>query len=80
MSLAGIANRGFGPLYVDDQQCNQQAYYLIAGTLAKAYAVSLSVVRVRLIGLGLLNDNASPLFRRLGIAEARIFRELPLWR
>ena len=51
-----IKNRGFGALYVDDQRCNMVNYYAVVNSLRFKYNVSVSVVKFRLEGLGLLND------------------------
>jgi Zn-dependent peptidase ImmA (M78 family) len=52
----GIKDRGFGLLYLDEQECNKEAYYHLTDILKSKYKVSRSVVRIRLKKLGLLND------------------------
>lgn len=54
-SLA-LRNKGFGPLYVDDQPCNIQSYRAILGALTDKYQVSHLAAAIRLEGLGLLRD------------------------
>jgi Zn-dependent peptidase ImmA (M78 family) len=51
-----ISDRGFGPLYVDDQRCNQQNLGFVTGKLMDQYGVSRSAATIRLVGLGLLKD------------------------
>jgi hypothetical protein len=50
----GIANRGFGALYVDDQHCNQQHYLKVTHELMGHYGVSRAAASIRLESLGLL--------------------------
>lgn len=52
----GIANKGFGPLYVDDQPCNLQNFDAVTGRLMQKYGVSRTAVKIRLESLGLLRD------------------------
>ena len=54
-----IRDKGFGPLYVDDQQCNINSYRLVTGALMTRYAVSRETTRIRLEGLGLVQDRRS---------------------
>jgi hypothetical protein len=51
-----ISNRGFGPLYLDDQPCNLQSFDSVTGGLIQRYGVSRSAVKIRLESLGLLRD------------------------
>jgi len=51
-----IANKGFGPLYVDDQPCNLQNFQQVTGQLMKGYGVSQTAVKIRLESIGLLCD------------------------
>lgn len=51
-----IPNRGFGPLYVDDQLCNLQNFDAVTSGLMQRYGVSRSAVKIRLESLGLLRD------------------------
>ena len=53
----GIANRGFGSLFLDSQPCNAKAFYSIATQLMLEYQVSKTAVRIRLERLGLLVDH-----------------------
>lgn len=52
----GIRDRGFGPLYVDSQDCNLRSYHLVTSTLMNQYKVSRISATIRLEGLGLLRD------------------------
>ena len=50
----GLYDKGFGPLYVDAQECNVNNYYAVTACLMKQFGVSRSAVAVRLAGLKLL--------------------------
>jgi len=52
----GVQDRGFGKLYVDEQDCNQQSYYLVTSQLSSMYKVSRKVVEMRLKNLELMVD------------------------
>lgn len=52
----GIRDRGFGPLYVDEQRTNLSSFYTLTDRLRGTFDVSREAVRIRLIQLGLLND------------------------
>lgn len=51
-----IANKGFGPLYLDDQLCNYQNYQNVTAELMSYYGVSRAAATIRLASLGLLRD------------------------
>ena len=51
-----IADRGFGPLYVDDQPCNLQNFEYVTGHLKQKYGVSRNAAKIRLESMGLLRD------------------------
>ncbi len=51
-----IADRGFGPLYVDDQPCNLNNFAQVTGRLMTIYGVSRTAVKIRLESIGLLRD------------------------
>lgn len=51
-----IADKGFGPLYVDDQPCNLQNFDAVTGKLMQKYGVSRAAAKIRLESLGLLRD------------------------
>jgi Zn-dependent peptidase ImmA (M78 family) len=51
-----IADKGFGPLYVDDQPCNLQSFATVTGHLMEKYGVSRTAVKIRLESMGLLRD------------------------
>jgi Zn-dependent peptidase ImmA (M78 family) len=52
----GISDRGFGPLFLDDQPCNLKNYALISGLLMDTYGVSRTALKIRLESMGLLRD------------------------
>lgn len=54
LAVNGIADRGFGSLFLDDQSCNAKAFYNVATQLMLEYQVSKTAVRIRLERLGLL--------------------------
>ena len=51
-----IADKGFGPLYVDDQPCNLQNFDAMTGKLMQKYGVSRVAAKIRLESMGLLRD------------------------
>ncbi|TSD61488.1 ImmA/IrrE family metallo-endopeptidase [Variovorax sp. KBS0712] len=51
-----ISDRGYGPLYVDDQPCNLQNFDAVVGHLMQRYGVSRSAAQIRLESMGLLHD------------------------
>jgi len=52
----GLSNRGYGLIYLDNQKCNLDTFYQITSPLMKNFQVSRSVVKLRLISLGFLNE------------------------
>jgi len=54
--VLGIADKGFGPLYVDDQPCNLQNFDFVTGRMVQKYGVSHTAAKIRLQSLGLLWD------------------------
>lgn len=52
----GLRDRGFGPLYVDEQRTNLKNFYALTHDLMARFNVSRESARLRLIELGLLND------------------------
>lgn len=54
----GLADRGHGYLYLDDQICNLENYYKVTTYLMKIFKVSRQAVKYRLLNLGLLNDRS----------------------
>lgn len=62
----------FGPLFVDNQRCNLENYYQVMGALRWDYGVSRSVVRLRLIGLGLMKEQQ----RWSGAIGGRVFESI----
>ena len=51
-----IEDRGFGPLYVDDQPCNLKNFKMVTGRLMQKYGVSRVAAKIRLESMGLLCD------------------------
>jgi Zn-dependent peptidase ImmA (M78 family) len=51
-----IADKGFGPLYVDNQPCNLQNFAAVTGRLMQKYGVSRAAAKIRLESMGLLRD------------------------
>jgi hypothetical protein len=51
-----IRNRGYGPLYVDNNPWNVQNFYNLTGVLMQLYQVSRKAVAIRLETLSMLND------------------------
>lgn len=51
-----IADKGFGPLYVDNQPCNLRNFNAVTGHLMQKYGVSRSAAKIRLESMGLLRD------------------------
>lgn len=59
MRLLDVSDRGFGPLYVDNQDCNLQTFRHVTGQLMQRYGVSHAAATIRLESLGLLKDARS---------------------
>lgn len=55
----GLSNRGFGVLYLDQQKCNQDAYYSVTSPLMSRYKVSRKAIKIRLKKLGFINEPSS---------------------
>ncbi|WP_288432195.1 ImmA/IrrE family metallo-endopeptidase [uncultured Acinetobacter sp.] len=53
LNYYGIKNRGFSPLFIDNQPCNIDNYFKIIIPLAKYFNVSQETIKIRLEGLGL---------------------------
>lgn len=51
-----LHDKGFGPLYVDTQECNVSNFMSVTNRLMKFYGTSRAAVSIRLKGLGLLRD------------------------
>ncbi len=51
-----VKNRGFGVIYLDEQQCNKNIFYKISTSLMLRFNVSRTVVKIRLKKLGLINE------------------------
>lgn len=55
----GLSNRGFGVLYLDQQKCNQDAYYSVTSPLINCYKASRKAIKIRLKKLGIINEPSS---------------------
>jgi Zn-dependent peptidase ImmA (M78 family) len=51
-----LYDKGYGILYVDNQQCNQDTYYRVTGELMRVYGVSRIAIKIRLKELGFLKE------------------------
>lgn|GEM_PF-247505 len=56
LRLRGVQNKGFGPLFVDRQECNLNTYYGVTAQLMMQFGASRAAVTIRLAGMGLIND------------------------
>lgn len=54
--LQELSDRGYGLLYLDDQKCNIDSFYKVTAPLMKEFQVSRSVIKLRLLKLGFLNE------------------------
>jgi len=54
--LQELSDRGYGLLYLDDQKCNIDTFYKVTAPLVKEFQVSRSVIKLRLLKLGFLNQ------------------------
>ena len=71
-----IPNKGHGALYVDNQACNLNNFYLVTGPLMRQFHVSRQAVTYRLIDLGLIHDDRdTSIGRFLSGAIDHLFRE-----
>lgn len=52
----GLHDKGFGPLFVDAQECNVGNYLAVTGQLMTQFGVSRAAVSIRLAGLRLVKD------------------------
>lgn len=52
----GLGNKGFGVLFLDNQQCNLESFYSITNALKEKYQVSREAITLRLVKLGVLRD------------------------
>jgi Zn-dependent peptidase ImmA (M78 family) len=60
LQIRGIQNKGFGPLFVDTQECNLNNYYGVTARLMTQFGASRAAVTIRLAGMGLINDARKP--------------------
>ncbi len=56
LQIRGVKNKGFGPLFVDTQECNLNNYYGVTAQLMTQFGASRAAVAIRLAGMGLIND------------------------
>ena len=54
-----LVDKGFGLIFLDNQQCNVSEYYNVTMPLIHAFKVSRSVVKIRLKKMGFLNEDDS---------------------
>lgn len=50
-----ITNKGFGMIYLDEQDCNIQNFMKISQSLSAKYSVSMEALKIRLQGLNILH-------------------------
>ena len=51
-----LSDRGHGLIYLDDQRCNVDTFHRVTAPLMKMFQVSRTVVKLRLMKLGFLNE------------------------
>ena len=51
-----LSDHGYGLLYLDNQRCNIDTFYRVTAPLMSEFQVSRTVVKLRLIKLGFLNE------------------------
>ncbi|MCI5196604.1 MAG: ImmA/IrrE family metallo-endopeptidase [Candidatus Electrothrix sp. AW5] len=56
LAVHNLSDRGYGLFYLDNQRCNINAFYSITSALMKKFYVSRSVIKIRLLKLGYLNE------------------------
>lgn len=59
-----LVDRGYGPLYLDGQQCNMNSFNAVTSPITSEFQVSRSVVKIRLKQLGLLTEREP--YKRIG--------------
>jgi Zn-dependent peptidase ImmA (M78 family) len=59
MRTLEIEDKGFGPLYLDDQPCNFHNFEMVTTRIMQTYGVSRAAVKIRLESMGLLHDARS---------------------
>jgi Zn-dependent peptidase ImmA (M78 family) len=71
LRLRGLHDKGFGPLFVDTQECNLNNYHAVTARLMKRFGVSRQAVAIRLTGLKLLKDvrQAKPYVLRMAALD-----------
>lgn len=55
--IHGLSDRGHGLLYLDEQKCNIDTFYKVSAPLVNKFQVSRTVVKLRLMKLGFLNES-----------------------
>lgn len=56
VAALNIEDRGYGPLFVDEQRCNVDNFMTVTNSLKQRYGVSRSAIAIRLKSLNLLRD------------------------
>ena len=51
-----LSDRGYGLLYLDNQRCNVDTFYKVTAPVVNKFQVSSTVVKLRLMKLGFLNE------------------------
>jgi hypothetical protein len=59
LAALDVRDKGFGPLYVDNQKCNLENYFAVTSHLMDRYKVSRTSSAIRLQSLGLIRDARS---------------------
>jgi Zn-dependent peptidase ImmA (M78 family) len=73
--LNELYDRGYGLLFLDDQKCNIDTFYNVTTPLMKKFQVSRSVIKLRLLKLGFLND-AQRLPKNVAQSTRSILRQI----
>ncbi|MGJ7572938.1 ImmA/IrrE family metallo-endopeptidase [Variovorax sp. RB2P76] len=56
LQIRSVQNKGFGPLFVDTQECNLSNYYGVTARLIMRFGASRAAATIRLAGMGLITD------------------------
>lgn len=66
--LLRIEDKGYGLLYLDNQDCNQEAFSRVVSHIKPRFSVSKRVIKIRLKALGLLRE-PQQIFGQLGASS-----------
>lgn len=55
LKILNMKNKGFGMIYLDEQDCNIQNFMKISQSLSAKYSVSIEALKIRLQGLNILH-------------------------